>query len=221
MTAEELLGLGPETLQSILLYHVVPGVAALSTDLSNGLELPTALGETVTALVYTFPFSAVKIKAIGSTADVILPDIVACGAVIHVIDEVLLPFEVPEPVPVAPEPEPELEPEPEPEPEPVCPATVFDVRKRECDYSIQCNMSCTTTNIYTSSFVLMHMHDIDRIRLPRRHQALRHSLPLSLLRSRQISLLSFRIPTPCTQYDSLSLYCLVLPFDECEYSIRY
>ena len=213
MTAEELLGLGPETLQSILLYHVVPGVAALSTDLSNGLELPTALGETVTALVYTFPFTAVKIKAIGSTADVILPDIVACGAVIHVIDEVLLPFEVPEPVPVAPE--------PEPEPEPVCPATVFDVRKRECDYSIQCNIRYTTTNIYTFSFVLMHMHDIDRIRLPRRHQALRHSLPLSLLRSRQISLLSFRIPTPCTLYDSLSLYCLVLPFDECEYSKRY
>ena len=143
MTAEELLGLGPETIQSILLYHVVPGVAALSTDLSNGLELPTALGETVTALVYTFPFTAVKIKAIGSTADVILPDIVACGAVIHVIDEVLLPFEVPEPVPVAPEPE------PEPEPEPVCPATVFDVRKRECDHSIHCNLSCTTTRQIT------------------------------------------------------------------------
>merc|ERR1712054_729068 len=88
LTAEELLGLGPETIQSILLYHVVPGVAAFSTDLSDGQVLPMASGLDIIVDLE----GGVFLEAIGNTVQVILPDIAACGAVIHVIDEVLLPF---------------------------------------------------------------------------------------------------------------------------------
>ena len=102
MTAEELLGLGPETIQSILLYHVVPGVAAFSTDLSDGQVLPTASPDGLELIVDLE--GGVFIESVGSTVEVIAFDIAACGAVIHVIDEVLLPFEVspPEPPPSPP-----------------------------------------------------------------------------------------------------------------------
>jgi len=111
LTADALLGLGPETIQSILLYHVVPGVAAFSTDLSNGQVLPTASPDGLNLTVDLE--GGVLIESVGSTVEVIAFDIAACSAVIHVIDEVLLPFEVPS--------------EPEPEPEPEECSTAFDI----------------------------------------------------------------------------------------------
>ena len=121
MTAEELLGLGPETIQSILLYHVVPGVAAFSTDLSDDQVLSMASSvELVVDLE-----GGVFLEAIGNTVQVILPDIAACGAVIHVIDEVLLPFEV-DPEPPAPAPSPSPSP-------PLC-----RPRFRRCFFDFQC-----------------------------------------------------------------------------------
>jgi len=123
LTAEELLGLGPETIQSILLYHVVPGVAAFSTDLSDGQVLPTASPDGLELIVDLE--GGVFIESVGSTVQVILPDIAACGAVIHVIDEVLLPFAV-DPEPPAPAPSPSPSP-------PLC-----RPRFRRCFFNFQC-----------------------------------------------------------------------------------
>ncbi|UWQ18534.1 fasciclin domain-containing protein [Jannaschia sp. M317] len=72
-----------DQLTSILLYHVVPG-KVMSTDLSDGLEAPTALeGQSVTV-------SMGDTVMIGD-ATVVAADVEASNGVIHVIDAVLLP----------------------------------------------------------------------------------------------------------------------------------
>merc|ERR1712113_944484 len=96
-----------DVLTKVLKYHVAP-VAALSTDLTDGQVLDTLdVPETLTVDLS----DGVKIVGIGSTATVIAPDNLAGNNVVHVIDEVLLPFELPgspseepttEPVPEAP-----------------------------------------------------------------------------------------------------------------------
>lgn len=70
-------------LANVLLYHVVGG-AALSTDLSDGLEVLTAQGETVTV---TITGENVFIN----DAQVIVEDIETSNGVVHVLDAVLLP----------------------------------------------------------------------------------------------------------------------------------
>jgi len=96
-----------DVLTKVLKYHVVP-VAALSTDLTDGQVLDTLdVPETLTVDLS----DGVKIVGVGSTATVIAPDNLAGNNVVHVINEVLLPFELPgspseepttEPVPEAP-----------------------------------------------------------------------------------------------------------------------
>merc|ERR1712113_69965 len=71
-----------ETLQSVLLYHVVGGTV-LSTDLSNG-DVATLQGESVTVDISE---SGVKINE----SNVIAVDIAASNGVVHKIDSVLLP----------------------------------------------------------------------------------------------------------------------------------
>ena len=85
VTVEELLDY--PLLPAVLQYHVV-GAEAYSTDLTDGQEIETLLGENVT----------VTINAEGvfiNDAQVIVADIEADNGVVHVIDAVLLP-EMPE-----------------------------------------------------------------------------------------------------------------------------
>lgn len=70
-------------LVNVLLYHLVLGTA-LSTDLSDGLEILTAQGETVTVAI---DGSTVTING----AEVTIPDLEASNGVVHVLDAVLLP----------------------------------------------------------------------------------------------------------------------------------
>jgi len=70
-------------LTNVLLYHVVGGVA-LSTDLSDGMEIQTAQGETVTV---TIDGGNVFING----AQVTVPDLTADNGVVHVLDAVLMP----------------------------------------------------------------------------------------------------------------------------------
>ncbi len=89
VTVDELLAY--PLLAAVLQYHVV-GAEAYSTDLSDGQEIETLLGENVT----------VTINAEGvfiNQAQVIVADIAADNGVVHVIDAVLLP-EFPEPTTV-------------------------------------------------------------------------------------------------------------------------
>ncbi|MFW5707814.1 MAG: fasciclin domain-containing protein, partial [Bacteroidota bacterium] len=70
-------------LTEILLYHVV-GASALSTDLVDGQEITTLLGEDV---VVTITDGSVFINGV----EVILADLEAGNGVVHVIDAVLVP----------------------------------------------------------------------------------------------------------------------------------
>ena len=82
-TVDALLADPEGALKQILLYHVVPG-KVLSSDLSDGLEAPTAQGENV-------KFTLADGKAMVNDANIIAADVEASNGVIHVIDSVILP----------------------------------------------------------------------------------------------------------------------------------
>lgn len=77
-----------DVLATILQYHVVAGVAAFSTDLSDGQSITTLLGEDLTVNLNggVFIDDATEVDA-----EVVLADVEASNGVVHVIDKVLLP----------------------------------------------------------------------------------------------------------------------------------
>jgi transforming growth factor-beta-induced protein len=75
-----------ETLQQVLLYHVVDAVAP-SSALSNGQNITTLQGGAVTVDLA----GGVRIRGAGSSAAVVVADVAANNGIIHVIDAVLLP----------------------------------------------------------------------------------------------------------------------------------
>lgn len=73
-----------ELLTSVLGYHVVPGVAARSTSLTNGQSVTTLQGQTLNIGVTG---SMVTVNG----ARVVSADIEATNGIIHLIDQVLVP----------------------------------------------------------------------------------------------------------------------------------
>jgi uncharacterized surface protein with fasciclin (FAS1) repeats len=76
------------TLTQVLQLHVV-GARALSTQLTNGQQLPTLLSNR--SLTVGLVGGGVRITAPRNFATVVAPDVVAKNGVIHVVDTVLLP----------------------------------------------------------------------------------------------------------------------------------
>ncbi|MEO0901164.1 MAG: fasciclin domain-containing protein, partial [Bacteroidota bacterium] len=78
-------------LATILQYHVVAGVAAASTDLTDGQVIETVQGENVTIIKNDDVFIG---DATDTDAEVIIPNVGASNGIVHVIDKVLLPQEI-------------------------------------------------------------------------------------------------------------------------------
>ncbi len=83
-TQEEL-----DLLVAILTYHVVPGVAAFSDQLSDGQKIPTVLGDELEINLKNGTVHVVDATDDNATVDI--PDVEASNGVVHVIDKVLLP----------------------------------------------------------------------------------------------------------------------------------
>jgi uncharacterized surface protein with fasciclin (FAS1) repeats len=79
----------PNTLASILTYHVIPG-RVFSSDLVNGAKATTANGGMVT-IALSGSVATVKGNANTSAAGIIGTNVMATNGVVHVIDQVLLP----------------------------------------------------------------------------------------------------------------------------------
>ena len=77
-----------DLLAVILTYHVVPGAAVLSTDLSDGQTITTLQGSTLDVSTTGGVFIG---DATSVDARVITPDVEASNGVVHIIDKVLLP----------------------------------------------------------------------------------------------------------------------------------
>ncbi|WP_223198188.1 fasciclin domain-containing protein [Maribacter arenosus] len=77
-----------DLLATILTYHVVAGVAAKSTDLSNGQSIATVQGEDVSINLEGGVFIQ---DATETDATVVMADVMASNGVVHVINKVLLP----------------------------------------------------------------------------------------------------------------------------------
>jgi uncharacterized surface protein with fasciclin (FAS1) repeats len=78
----------PNTLTSILTYHVIAG-RIFSSDLSDGITPATVNGETVTITLASG--AKVKGKSNSTASNIVQTDIVTTNGVVHVIDQVLLP----------------------------------------------------------------------------------------------------------------------------------
>jgi len=80
-----------EILATILSYHVVSGVAAASSGLTDGQQITTVQGEDVTVIlgdnVYIKDKQAEEVEA----AKVVVPDVETSNGIVHIIDKILLP----------------------------------------------------------------------------------------------------------------------------------
>jgi uncharacterized surface protein with fasciclin (FAS1) repeats len=82
-TVEALLADPTGDLTQILLYHVIPG-KVMAADVTDGLEVETVQGSTVT-------FTVADGKVMINDAEVVMTDIETSNGVIHVISSVILP----------------------------------------------------------------------------------------------------------------------------------
>ena len=78
-------------LADVLKYHVVAGVSAYSTDLSNGQTIQTAQGESITINLDGGVFIS---DATDTDAQVMAADVAATNGVVHIINKIILPQSV-------------------------------------------------------------------------------------------------------------------------------
>jgi hypothetical protein len=78
------------SLLQVLSYHVIPSAAVLSSQLSDGQTVTTALADS-TPLTVSLTNGSVTFVGPANNATVKVADIRAGASVIHVIDDVLLP----------------------------------------------------------------------------------------------------------------------------------
>lgn len=75
----------------ILALHIIPGQALKSTDVSDGQKFKTLSGEEVTfSVMADIDVMSVTVPS-GVNSEVILKNLEACSAVVHVIGTMLLP----------------------------------------------------------------------------------------------------------------------------------
>ena len=84
--------LDPDVITSVLLYHVLPG-RVFSSDLTNGATPATAYGDSVTIGI-TNSGATVDGFANATPSNIVGANIMARNGVIHVIDQILLPFDI-------------------------------------------------------------------------------------------------------------------------------
>jgi uncharacterized surface protein with fasciclin (FAS1) repeats len=86
----------PDLARLVLSYHLVPGVAATASSLTNGQQLPTQdQGQTITVIKNGNNVS-LKPSADGAPiANVVTGDIKAGKAIVHIVDQVLVPANFP------------------------------------------------------------------------------------------------------------------------------
>lgn len=90
ITLDQLLA-NPTLLKRVLALHIIPGQALKSKDLSDGQKLKTLSGEEITFSVdHEIDSMSVTVPS-GVTSEVILKNVEACSAVVHVIGTMLLP----------------------------------------------------------------------------------------------------------------------------------
>jgi len=77
-----------DILETILKYHVVSGVGVRAADLTDGQEIGTVLGESITISLDGGVFVQ---DATETPAQVIIPDVEASNGIVHVVNKVLLP----------------------------------------------------------------------------------------------------------------------------------
>ncbi|MFD0931493.1 fasciclin domain-containing protein [Psychroflexus salinarum] len=89
--AQSLDDVAPETLATILEYHVIAGSNVRSGDLSDGLSATTLQGEN---LVFDLTDGAQVSDATDNNANIAVVDVQTNNGVVHAIDKVLLPQEI-------------------------------------------------------------------------------------------------------------------------------
>ena len=85
-------------MQALISYHIVPHAKLVASALGNNTELTTALTQAAGQLKVERSGaggSVVTIQAKGSSAHVTVADQAACNAVLHIVDNVLLPLLLP------------------------------------------------------------------------------------------------------------------------------
>jgi len=91
LTAQQLLDpTNRPLLIQVLSYHVIPAGAIMSSDLTNGMNVSTALANDGNLTVHVMDGNVTFIGP-ENNATVVVPDIMAGSSVIHVIDDVLVP----------------------------------------------------------------------------------------------------------------------------------